>query len=300
MYVDKLILKDTNEEVLSYANKLFPHTSNYVEPEKFLEKSIPWHWHEDLEIIYVLQGELEVKTANKTVILTSGSSAFVNTNVLHYQRPLGRTKTIILCQVFHASVIFGSINSIFYTKYVMPVLSCKELDIMTFGQELVIDRKITQLIRQSQDISDEKKPGYEIEVRNALSSMFLLIFEKASDAIKAKKKTASQGEERLKTMMEYLYNNYMNKISLSDIAYSANISEREAIRTFDNILNMSPFSFLMQYRVRMAATLLSETNNSISQIAYDCGFGSTSYFGKEFKEKMGMTALAYRKQQKLN
>jgi len=295
MNIDKLILKDTNEEILPHADKLFPHSSYYVEPEKFPGKNIPWHWHEDLEILYVLQGEIEVRTVSNTHTLSSGDSAFINSNVLHYQKPTGNAKVITLNQVFHASLIYGSINSVYYSKYVMPIMTCKELDIMIFGQELVADRKITQLIKLSQDLADEKIPGYEIEVRNALSSLILLIFEKASDTISAKRHTSSQGEDRLKIMMEYLHNNYMNKITLLDISYAANISEREAIRTFNNVLNISPFTYLMQYRVRMAATLLVETNNTISQIAYDCGFCSTSYFGKEFKKIMGMTALEYRK-----
>jgi len=300
MYIDNIILKDTNEEILPHVDKLFPHSSYYVEPDKFPGKNIPWHWHEDLEIMYVVQGEMELKTANKTYILSPGNSAFINTNILHFQNPIGNVKVITLNQVFHASIIYGNINSVFYAKYVKPLLSCKELDIMIFGQELVVDRKITQLIKLSQDLSDEKKPGYEIDVRNALSSMIFLIYEKASDTINAKKLTSSQGEERLKIMMEYLHNNYMNKITLLDISYAANISEREAIRTFNNVLQISPFTYLMQYRIRRAAMLLSETNVPISQIAYDCGFCSNSYFGKEFKKIMGMTALEYRKSGWLN
>lgn len=295
MYIDKLILKDTNEEVLPHADKLFPHSSYYVEPDKFPGRTIPWHWHEDLEVLYVVQGKIELKTVNKSIILTSGDSAFINTNIMHFQQPIGDVKVITLNQVFHASIIYGSINSVFYTKYVMPLLSCKELDIMTFGHEVVADRKISQLIKLSQDLADEKKEGYEIEVRNALSSMICLIYENASEKINAKRLISSHGEDRLKKMMEYLHNNYMNKISLSDISYAANVSEREAIRTFNNVLKMSPFAYLMQYRIRRAATMLSETNVSISQIAYDCGFCSASYFGKEFKKIMGTTALEYRK-----
>ena len=296
MHVDRLTLKDTMEEILTHTDKLFPHSSVYVEPEKFPGKNIPWHWHEDIEVLYVLQGSMEIKTPNNAYIISEGDSVFINTNVMHFQRPLGNTKVITLNQIFHPSIIYGSIDSIFYIKYVLPVLSCKELDIMIFGQEQVIDRKVTQLIRLSQDISDEKKTGYELEVRNALSSMFLLVFEKASEIIAAKRITASQGEDRLKIMMEYIHANFMNKVSLKDIAYSANISEREAIRTFNNILNIPPFTYLTQYRIRMATSLLSDPEYSITQASYDCGFCSASYFGKEFKKIVGMTPAEYRKQ----
>ena len=79
MYIDKLILKDTNEEVLPHADKPFPHSSYYVEPNKYPGKNIPWHWHEDLEVMYVIRGEIEIKTVNNTFILSEGESAFINT-----------------------------------------------------------------------------------------------------------------------------------------------------------------------------------------------------------------------------
>ena len=65
-------------------------------------------------------------------------------------------------------------------------------------------------------------------------------------------------------------------ISLKDIAYAANISQREALRTFRNHLNLTPFAFLMEYRLRTATVQLTDTTAPVSQIEYDCGF---SYYG---------------------
>lgn len=300
MPVNKLILKESGEEILKRDDFSFPHTTAYVEPEIFPGGNIPWHWHEDVEVLYVLQGSLEVKTPLNSYSLSSGDSAFINTNVLHFQKPIGNIKVVTLNQIFNTSIIYGSVDSVFYSKYVLPILSCNGLDIMIFKQESVIDRKATELIRQSQDIAEEKRPGYEIGVRNSLSSLWLLLFEKSSQMLAEKQVTSYHADDRLKKMMEFIHNNYKNKITLKEIAYSANISEREAIRTFNNVLNSTPFAYLVEYRVRMATELLRDTKQSISQIAYDCGFSSASYFGKEFRSITGMSALEYRKKYALS
>lgn len=295
MLIERLELKDTGEEIVAHANNPFPHTAYYVEPERFPGGYIPWHWHADLEVMYVAQGKMTLQTNISEYTLSAGDAIFINTNVLHFQKPYKGMKVITLNQVFDTSLISGRYKSIFEQKYVEPILGCQEIDVMIFKQSDVRHRKIIELIKLSQDAADEKAYGYEIMVRNYLSSMWLLLCQEAQDKINAKKITGSTGEDRLKVMMRYIQSHYMDKILLRDIAYAANISEREAMRTFRNNLNVTPFNYLMEYRLRMAMVRLSETSDSISRIAYDCGFCSSSYFGKEFRKYAGCTANEYRR-----
>ena len=295
MLIERLELKDTGEEIVAHANNPFPHTAYYVEPERFPGGYIPWHWHADLEVMYVAQGKMTLQTNISEYTLSAGDAIFINTNVLHFQKPYKGMKVITLNQVFDTSLISGRYKSIFEQKYVEPILGCQEIDVMIFKQSDVRHRKIIELIKLSQDAADEKAYGYEIMVRNYLSSMWLLLCQEAQDKINAKKITGSTGEDRLKVMMRYIQSHYMDKILLRDIAYAANISEREAMRTFRNNLNVTPFNYLMEYRLRMAMVRLSETSDSISRIAYDCGFCSSSYFGKEFRKYTGCTANEYRR-----
>ena len=296
MIVDRLKTRETGEEILAHADDPFPHSSFYVEPEKFPGGVIPWHWHADVEVVYGLQGELELVTNFGDYRLCAGDALFVNANVLHFQKPCPGAKTVILSQVFDASLISGRYRSVYDQKYVEPLLTCREIDVMQFHQSDVRQRKIIELIKQAQDTADEQAYGYEILVRNYLSSMWLLLCQEAQEKLNAKKLVRSGGENRLKRMMRYIQAHYMEKVSLADIAYAASISPREALRTFRNNLNMTPVAYLMEYRLRMATVQLTQTQNSISQIAYDCGFTSPSYFGKEFRAAFGCTPLEYRRQ----
>ena len=294
MVIDKLEVKETGEEILAHEDHPFPHTSFYVEPEMYPGGFIPWHWHSDVEVMYVVQGRMELRTNMGEYSLSAGDAVYINSNVLHFQKPCAGIKAITLNQVFDVSLISGRHNSIFEQKYVEPLLNCREIDVMLFRQSDVRQRKIIDLIKLAQDVSDEQAYGYEMLVRNYLSSMWLLLNQEAGDRLTAKKITKSEGEERLKRMMRYIQTHYMDKLLLKDIAYAANISQREALRTFRNHLNLTPFAFLMEYRLRMATVQLTDTTAPVSQIAYDCGFSSPSYFGKEFRAAMGCTPSEYR------
>ncbi len=73
------------------------------------------------------------------------------------------------------------------------------------------------------------------------------------------------------------------------------ISVRECCRCFKENLNTTPFSYLIDYRLYKSCELLSHTSMSITEIAITCGFGSSSYFTKLFREKFSCTPGEYRK-----
>ena len=143
MIIDKLEIKENGEEVLAHADNPFPHTSYYVEPEKFPGGFIPWHWHADVEVMYVVQGRIVLRTNMNEYILCAGDALFINSNVLHYQKPCSDTKVITLNQVFDPLLISGKYRSIYEQKYVEPVLDCREIDVMLFHQSDVRQRQTT-------------------------------------------------------------------------------------------------------------------------------------------------------------
>ena len=57
---------------------------------------------------------------------------------------------------------------------------------------------------------------------------------------------------------------------------------------------MSPLEYMREYRLRKACMELIETEKSITEIASDCGFGSSSYFGKLFREHFNCSPVRYR------
>ena len=91
---------------------------------------VPWHWHEDLEIIYVESGHLRLQVPGKTLHLKQGEGAVVNSNILHFAaaEPLCELHSL----VFHPLLVTGEKDSVFSRRYVAPLLQCRSFDICPF------------------------------------------------------------------------------------------------------------------------------------------------------------------------
>ena len=147
-------------------------------------------------------------------------------------------------------------------------------------------------IRDSYLIS-ENTPGYELKLRSALSDIWFQIFELALPLMQTKDRFDKRNK-RLRLMMVYIHEHYAEKISVKDIAGTAFASERECFRLFHDCLHMSPAEYIKNYRLQAACDMLANTREHITFISQSCGFGSSSYMGKIFRESMGCTPNEYR------
>ena len=293
--IRELILNENLEENVYRPVEGFPHMSCYEEMALRPGGFVPWHWHADVEFLWVMQGGVRLDTSNHTYALHTGEGAYINSNMLHYKESLPGAPPIVLNQLFDVQLLAGGYKNVFEQKYIAPVIECRELEALIFRPSSANQRQIIELFRHSYDASEQREYGYEFTVRNDLSSLWCLLCREAAPMIEAKKPVSTQGEERIKKMMLYIRDHYSEKISLEEIAGAANISGRECLRCFRDMLNTSPFGYLMDYRVRRAAGLLRETERTVTDIAYACGFFGTSYFGKVFKKSMDCTPGQYRK-----
>ena len=97
-------------------------------------------------------------------------------------------------------------------------------------------------------------------------------------------------------MFGYIHNHYAENISLTDIAGSASIGQRECLRCFKRMLQVSPIQYLIKYRIMYGADLLMKSRNlGIAEIATLCGFDSPSNFSKLFKNFYSLTPRQFRK-----
>ena len=99
-------------------------------------------------------------------------------------------------------------------------------------------------------------------------------------------------------MLHFIREHYGEKILLEDIAQSANISERECLRTFRKTIGRTPFDFLNEYRLSRARELLEETDRPVTEIAFETGFSDGAYFGKLFRKQYGCSPSHYRKEKR--
>ena len=102
-------------------------------------------------------------------------------------------------------------------------------------------------------------------------------------------------KNRMKSIIDYIYENYKNNIRLEEISFKANLSASHFAHEFKRETGMSFISFVNDIKLKKSTELLMSTNLSIIQIAIELGFSDQSYFIRKFKSKYGVTPFEYKK-----
>ncbi len=284
-----------NQEIIPMDVASFPYVCKYTDTENGSEMVIPWHWHTAFEIDYVTEGVMEYRTTSETVQLRKGELLFLNTGVLHSCQVAGDMPLKEHTHLFDMHFLSGMYNSVFEQKYFLPVSRCGTLQVWHIKPDSLEHIKMIEAMLRAAELSQTETEGYEFDLRTALCDFWRLFLKDTEEFRSAEPLYNTADTERIKKMMAFVQENCGERLTLEDIAASANISERECTRCFRRSLNMSAIEYLTQCRVRMAADRLSETGDSVLDISEECGFSSPSYFGKVFKEQMGCTPKEYRK-----
>jgi len=101
-------------------------------------------------------------------------------------------------------------------------------------------------------------------------------------------------DERIQKILNFIHQNYMNKISVKELANSLHMSEPNFFWLFRKNVKMSPIEYINRYRLTMAANLLKTSNDSVKAIAEKVGITNQFYFSKMFKNKYKMSPTQYR------
>lgn len=254
------------------------------------EDAIPWHWHEEMELVYIARGGMNVKTPGKSFVLVQGELAAINSNTLHFAA--AAPECVLHSLVFSPAFITGGGQSAIARKYIQPLISSAFSGYKLSGEDA---RQAAGWFNAAFEALAQDSPGFEFIVRESLSHICLLLYERLAPKPSDSAGAAGRDGLRMRKMLDYIHGSYGGSVSVSDIAAAASISERECIRCFHKSLGVSPIQYLIKYRVMQGAKmLLEEPSSSISETAAYCGFDSPSNFSKMFKRFYGRTPREYR------
>ena len=287
----ELNLNRASKELRPHGTPQFPcagYSSHYTDRQ---EDMIPWHWHEEIEIIYLKSGQMEIKIPSKSFLLQKGDCVAINSNVLHYGAAVGECKLHSL--VFGPSLLAGNEDSVFAQKYMQPLVACHNF----CGYFLKAgDREdVAHWFQSAFEALANDSYGYEFTVRDNLSHICLFLYGEFKLQADSQNIPLNQNNLRIRKMLAFIHKNFADDISVPEIASMADISERECLRCFQKTIQFSPIQYLLKYRVMQGAEmLLRNPTDSISEIATLCGFDSPSNFSKTFKRFYNCTPREYR------
>ncbi|SFR64836.1 AraC family transcriptional regulator [Anaeromicropila populeti] len=255
---------------------------------------IPWHYHEEIEMIYIMDGNMQVQIPGKTFHMKEGEGIFINSGILH--RGVAEPCCEIHSFVFSATLVAGNEKSVFAKKYIEPLSRCPVLDGCLLSPIEEWQNKILSHFSLAFDAMYSDKPGYEFLVREHLSQSCILLYFQYEKEINRSHVETQPDKMRIRKMIDFIHEHYMENLMLSQIAEAADIGQRECLRCFQRVIQTSPMQYLLKYRIMQGASmLLNNSEDSIADISIQCGFDSPSNFSKMFKRFFECTPKEYRK-----
>jgi AraC-like DNA-binding protein len=299
----KLQVRDDLGEDVPYTSAHLPIYSVVGRLSSFLRHSAECHWHQDLEFIVILKGEMTYHVQDQVYPLGKGDGIFVNANRLHFgaaEEPDHPRECVFLCLLLHPSLLCA--HPYIENRFVNPLLYDKRFDALFFSpaaddagfaaQVVGRIRALAELTRQSPDDS-------ALEAQSRFYDLMSLLFANTvvlENASGEKGKAIPYREDlAIKQMISFIQKNFSEKITLDDIAHAGMVCKSKCCRIFKQSLRKSVFDYLLHFRIRQSLSLLANETASITEVAYASGFSAASYYGEIFKRLLGMSPGEYRR-----
>ena len=234
------------------------------------------HWHEHIELMYLIEGECDFLCNGRIYSAKSGDLMIINGTEIHSFEVKKHMVffSILLFPTFFADIDFGN----------------------TLIENLVVNDKTVK--ECFDDIYSEYSEAGKLADMMMKSHTYKLVAYLArnySQQNAQKNDAASEARlDRLNRVLEYISENYSEKITTKYLSGMCFLSEAHFCRFFKSAVGKSCTEYVNQYRIEKASILLSNTNEPITAIAYTVGFDDINYFSRVFKKVKGITPGKYR------
>lgn len=290
MHNHHFLIDNNLKELTEHSTTTWPIALYHTKIRDHMSGYIPLHWHDEFQFVFILEGEAEFHINEKILNIQQGDGVFINSGCLHMAKDANGTTCTYIC--LNVSPHFITANELF-TTFVHPYMHASQTPFILFNRKDGWPNQIYQCIQIIQRLIEQTPAYYELELNIQLITIWKCLlqnrFQLTYDARKHDR------NERMKHMLNWIHEHYHEKVLLQDIAREGQLSRSECCRYFNDILKKSPIHYVNEYRIQQSLILLQKTDLNITEIAYQVGFSSTSYFINIFKRVKNTTPLSYRK-----
>lgn len=248
----------------------FPiHMNDYILPQSV----IPLHWHEHIEIDYVVEGTLTARIGDNLIHAQKGDCIIINATDLH---------AMVSEEKCH---IASSLLPPDFFDY-------KGLSFDT----LVSDDFISTEIEHMFDLARDFEKTRYLEIKGRMFLLLVHLIENYSHDTFAETQYLpySKKSERINSAIKYIAQNYTDNITTDFLARLSNTSNAYFCHIFKEVTGKSAKEYITDLRVEKAAGLLLTTSMNITEIAMQCGFSDANYFTRSFKRIKSISPSQYR------
>lgn len=255
----------------------------------------PLHWHDEMEIVLVQKGSLEINIDLEIFQVHEGDMIIIKPGTLHGFKQLEQYGAVYHTILFQMSILSNNVSDACAMKYFNPFLENryaypKVISGCDEGGEQI--RECLEGLIQSYK---NKNNFYELEIKSQLFHLFYLLFTYALEKKNIVSGVRSDTIYNVKLILDYISEHYTEAITIEELAEILHFSPQYFMRFFKKYTGMTCLDYINDYRLNTAAKLLLETSQTISEVAQKVGLGNVSYFNRLFKRKYEMTPREYRK-----
>ena len=254
--------------------------------------STPHHFHEDIEIIYLVEGNLKVVVNKDTYHLISGEILIIGSGEVHcFFKQTEFSKRAVI--QFRMSIYDNFLSGTKDNRIIKPMFTRSKL--LACGSEVhdLLEKQIVEII----DEYGKAKEGYKLVLKARLYDLAVILLRYMP------KEVCSPGDEmgqmerlkKLDMVFAYVERNHQNHIGLDEISKVAGFSKYHFTRFFKENTGMTFLDYLNNFRITKSEWYLMYDTNSIIEVAYKSGFNSVKTFNRVFKNLKGCAPMEYRK-----
>lgn len=293
-----IVTDETLREMKKHGTERFPF-QYYQEHFNWNRlETVEWHWHSELEFVEILQGAIECHIGEEIIELREGDTFFINSGVIHkYQAPkVCREKQCMFSDILFLPEIIAPNSSLIYEKYIRPIVLYGK-PFLVMRQTQAWEESVQNLYHHIVNVCLAEEDLTELRIQAGVSELWTRLFHylyREESEQQENKNILAQA--RLRKMMQFIWDHFHEKITLDDIAASANISKSAALRCFRSGMQTSPVGYLNDFRLNRAKELLLTSHSTVSEIAVSVGFDNVGYFDRVFRRTFGLTPKQFAKQ----
>ncbi|MFY0602516.1 MAG: helix-turn-helix domain-containing protein [Flavobacteriaceae bacterium] len=261
---------------------------------EFLKTHKPfWHFHPEIELVYVNKGQGKRHIGNHLSYFNNSQLLLIGSNLPHngFTDRLTTNGSETLIQ-FKEDFLGTNFFDIPEMNGVQELLKRSKKGII-FGVKT--KQKIGKKIEKLSEKEGFKKIIVFLEILNTLAKSEDYTFLNADGFAF---ETEPQDSAKIDVIYKHINENFKEHISLDEISEIASMTVPAFCRYFKKVTGKTFTKLVNEYRVVHATKLLSESQMSITDISFECGFNNFSHFNKLFKEITGKSASKYRGEMK--
>lgn len=281
------------QEKKSHGNPSFPYITYLCSiPLDFT--NVPLHWHDEVEIVYIKRGCGTLTVDFTQYLVSAGTIALIIPGRLHSIGQYGEERMEYENIIFHPNILLSRNTDTSNTDFLQPLFSGRLSLPLLYTPDSEGYRELSACVDANDDICRTYPKGYQLFIKSQLFMLFFLLYNRCG--IREQPQKEHRSLEKMKLVLKYIENHYMNKITIEDIAAEAGLSQSHFMKYFKSTMGTSFTCYLNEYRLIMASRLLVSSDSSILDIAAEVGFENLSYFNRTFKKRFSQTPREYRKE----